>query len=149
MKMRAELLSTGGNTTAFAIPESLVDELGGGRHPKVAVTVNGVTFRTSIARMGEGYWLGISADRRAAAAMSVGDVLELEIVLDTAPREVEVPAGLAEALAADPQAAAFWDTLSASAKQWHTTQITGAKTEETRQRRVARSIALLRERRAR
>jgi hypothetical protein len=149
MKLRAELLSTGTSTTAFAIPDSLVDELGGGRHPKVAVTVNGHTFRTSIARMGDGFWLGVSAERRATASIAVGDVLDLEIVLDTTPREVQLPEDLAAALAADPQAAAFWETLSFSAKQWHTTQVNGAKTTETRQRRVARSIALLREGRAR
>jgi len=149
MRLRAELQATGGNTTGFQIPDSIVDSLGGGRRPKVAVTVKGSTFRTSIARMGDAFWLGVSAERRAAAGVKAGDVLDLEIVLDTAPREVEVPADLAAALAGNPQAAAFWATLSPSAKSWHTTQITGAKAAETRARRVARSIELLAEGRAR
>jgi hypothetical protein len=149
VKLRAELQATGGNTTGFQIPDSTVDDLGGGGRPKVSVTVNGVTFRTSIARMGGQYWLGISAERRAAAGISAGDVLDLEIALDTAPREVELPDDLAAALAADAQAAEFWSTLSFSAKRWHTEQIAGAKTAQTRARRVERSISLLRERRAR
>jgi len=149
MRLRAELLATGGNTTGFLIPDSFVDSLGGGGRPKVAVTANGATFRTSIARMGGEYWLGVSAQTRASVGIGAGDVLDLEIVLDTVPREVEVPAELAEALAADEGAAAFWATLSYSAKRWHTEQVTGAKTIQTRARRVARSIELLRERRAR
>lgn len=149
MKLHAELLATGGTTTGFRIPDSFVDELGGGGRPKVVVTIKGHDFRTSIARMGGEYWLGVSAQRRAEAGIKAGDHLDLEIILDSAPRQVEVPPVLAAALSADNQAAAFWDTLSYSAKLWHTQQITDAKTEQTRARRVARSIELLRERRAR
>lgn len=149
MKLRAELQATGGTTTGFLIPDSFVDELGGGGRPKVAVTVNGVTLRTSIARMGGEYWLGVSAEKRAATGIKAGDVLDLEIVLDTAPREVEVPEDLAAALAADEQAAAFWATLSYSARRWHAEQVTSAKAADTRARRVAKSIELLRAGRAR
>lgn len=114
MKFTAELLSSGKNTAGFEIPESVVESLGGGGHPKVAVTVNGFTFRTSIARMGGRYMLGVSAERRTAAGITPGDVLELDVVLDTAPRELEVPEPLAAAPAADPDAKAFWETLSST-----------------------------------
>lgn len=149
MRFRAELESTGRTTTGFEVPESIVTELGGGGHPKVAVTVNGYGFRTSIARMGGRYLLGVSAERRAAAGISAGDVLDVDVVLDTAPRETVVPDDLAAALAGDPEATAFWNTLSPSKKQWHVLQVTGAKTAETRARRVARSITMLRDHRAR
>jgi hypothetical protein len=149
MKLRAQLRATGGTTTGFQIPDSFVDELGGGGRPKVAVTINGVTLRTSIARMGGQYLLGVSAANRAATGIQAGDTLDLEIVLDAAPREVVVPDDLAAALAADEQAAAFWATLSYSAQRWHVEHATGAKTEQTRAKRVARSIELLREGRAR
>jgi hypothetical protein len=149
MRFRAELESTGKTTTGFEVPESLVDELGGGKHPKVEVTVNGHRFRTSIARMGGRYLLGVSAERRDAAGVQAGDVLDVEIELDTAARTAEVPDDLAASLAADPTAKAFWDTLSYSKQQWHVLQVTGAKKAETRAARVARSVAMLRERRAR
>jgi antitoxin component of MazEF toxin-antitoxin module len=145
----ATLHATGGNTTGFEIPAAVVDELGGGRRPKVVVTVNGTTFRTSIARMGERYLLGVSAERRAAAGLTAGDAVDIDIDLDTAPREVDVPDDLAAALAGNPAAAAFWDTLSFSARQWHTTQVTAAKTADTRARRVARSVTMLADGRAR
>ncbi|MDA1148160.1 MAG: DUF1905 domain-containing protein [Chloroflexi bacterium] len=143
MELTTELLSTGGTTTGFEVPDSLVEGLGGGRHPKVVVTVNGFTYRTSIARMGDRYMLGVSAERRAAAGLAAGEVVTLAIELDTAPREIEVPPALAAALAANEAASTFWATLSYSKQQWHTLQVSGAKTDETRARRVAKSIELL------
>lgn len=149
MRFRAELEATGKTTAGFEVPESVVAELGGGKRPKVSVTVNGYTFRTSVARKDGRYLLGVSADRRDAAGVRAGDVLDVEVKLDTAPREVEVPEDLAAAIDADPAAKAFWDTLSYSKQQWHVLQVTGAKKAETRANRVAKSINLLRGRRAR
>ncbi|BCB77804.1 hypothetical protein GCM10022251_38710 [Phytohabitans flavus] len=149
MRFRAELQATGGTTAGFEVPEELVDALGGGRHPKVAVTVKGHRFRTSIARMGDRYLLGVSAERRQAAGVQAGDVLDIEVEIDTAPREVEMPDDLAAALASDPAAKAFWDTLSYSKQLWHVTQVTSAKKADTRASRVAKSVAMLREQRAR
>jgi len=149
MRFRAELQATGGTTTGFEVSDEQVEELGGGKRPKVSVTVKGFTFRTSIARMGESYWLGVSSDRREAAGVRAGDVLELEVVLDTAPRAVELPADLAAALAAAPEAKAFWDTLSYSNQVWHVTQVTSAKKAETRAARVAKSVEMLSAGRAR
>ncbi|MEI8406719.1 MULTISPECIES: YdeI/OmpD-associated family protein [unclassified Kribbella] len=149
MKFTAELESTGKTTAGFEVPAEIVEKLGGGGHPKVSVTVNGYTFRTSIARMGGRYLLGVSVERRTAAGVSAGDVLEVDVELDTAPREVDVPEELAAALAADAAASEFWQTLSYSKQQWHVAQVTSAKTEETRDRRIEKSIGMLREGRAR
>jgi hypothetical protein len=149
MKFTAELLSTGKNTAGFEVPDSVVESLGGGGRPKVSVTVNGFTFRTSIARMGGRYLLGFSAERRTEAGVTAGEVLEVDVELDTAPRELEVPEPLAAALAADSQAQAFWETLSYSNRQWHVLQVTSAKTDATRDRRIEKSIAALRDGRAR
>ncbi|MEU9828950.1 YdeI/OmpD-associated family protein [Micromonospora chersina] len=149
MRFRAELESTGGTTTGFQVPEEVVEALGGGGRPRVVATVNGHSFRTSIARMGGRYLLGVSADRRSAADVSAGDVLDVEVELDTAPRTVDVPEQLAAALAAEPAAKEFWNTLSYSNQQWHAQQISSAKSAETQARRVARSIEMLRARRPR
>lgn len=143
------LQATGGNTTGFHVSDDLVTDLGGGGRPKVVVTVNGFEWRSSIARMGGDYWLGVSADRRTAAGITAGDLLDVDVVLDTAVREVELPEDFAAALAAEPAAKAFWDGLSYTNKSWHVLQITGAKTTETRSRRIAKSIALLLSGRAR
>jgi len=149
MRFRTELRSTGGNTAGFLVGDEVVAGLGGGGRPKVVVTVNGFEWRGSIARMGGAYWLGVSAERRAAAGIAAGEVLDVDVVLDTAVREVEVPADLASALGAEPAAKAFWDGMSYSNKSWHVLQVTGAKAAETRARRVARSLAMMLEGRAR
>lgn len=149
MKFTAELESSGKTAAGFEVPGDVVAALGGGGHPKVSVTVNGFTFRTSIARMGGRFMLGVSAERRTAAGVSAGDVLEVDVELDTAPRELDVPEEFAAALAADAAAQEFWQTLSYSKQQWHVLQVTGAKTEETRDRRIEKSIGMLREGRAR
>ena len=149
MRFSGELQATGGNTTGFRVPDAVVAELGGGGRPKVVATINGYAWRTSIARMGGEYWLGVSSANRSGAGVEAGQVLDVEVTLDTGVREVEVPADLAEALAADPAAKAFWDGLSYSNKRYHVEQITGAKTESTRERRVAKSVQVLSEGRAR
>ena len=149
MRLTAELQATGGNTTGFRIPDEFVAGLGGGGRPKVVVTINDYEFRSSIAKMGGEYWLGVSADRRAAANVAAGDVLDLDVVLDTRERTIDVPEDLAAALERDPAAKALWDGLSFSNKRFHVDQITGAKTEATRERRVARSVQTLSEGRAR
>jgi bacteriocin resistance YdeI/OmpD-like protein/uncharacterized protein DUF1905 len=149
MKFRAELQRTGASTTGFEVPAEVVDGLGGGGRPKVVARVNGYEFRSSIARMGGGYWLGVSAERRAAAGVAGGQVLDVEVELDTAERSVTVPEDLLAALDREPTAKAFWDGLSFSRKQWHVLQIEGAKTPETRARRVTKSVEMLAEGRAR
>lgn len=149
MKFRAELESTGKTTAGFEVPESVVEALGGGKHPKIVATVNGFAFRTSIASMGGRYVFGVSADRRMEAGIQAGEVHDVDVELDTAPREVDVPADFVTALHQNPAAKAFWDTLSYSDKSWHALQIAGAKKPETRSARINKSISLLAEGRAR
>lgn len=149
MRFRAELESNGRNAAGFEVPEAVVESLGGGGHPKVSVTVNGFTFRTSIAKLGGRFLLGVSTERRALAGVEAGQVLDVDVELDTAPREIEVPDDLAAALAADAQAKKFWDTLSYSKQSWHVHQVTSAKKAETRAARVEKSVTMLRDGRAR
>lgn len=149
MRFRAELQRTGGNTTGFEVPDEIVAGLNGGGRPKVAATMNGYAFRSTIAKMGDSYWLGISAERRAAAGVEGGQVYDVDVELDLAPREIEVPDDLRAALDADPAANAFWETVSYSNKRWHVELLTSAKTAETRARRLAKSLAMLSEGKAR
>ncbi len=143
MEFTTELLATGRTTTGFVVPESVVQELGGGRRPKVATTVNGHTWRTSIASMGGQFLLGASAAVREAAGIAAGETHEVSVVLDTAPRTVEVPEDLAAALAAHPSASAAWERLSYSHQRQHAEAVMAAKKPETRERRVASTIAKL------
>jgi uncharacterized protein YdeI (YjbR/CyaY-like superfamily) len=127
----------------------VVKGLGGGKRPPVRVTINGHTYRSSIAPMGGRFMVGVSAENRAAARVAGGDVVDVDVELDTAPRKVEVPKDLAAAFKKDGKAKATFEGLSYSNQRWHVESIEGAKTDETRQRRIAKSIAALREGRPR
>ena len=87
----------------------------------------------------------MSAENRAAAGVSASEEVEVEIELDTAPREVVVPEDFAAALAAAPTARAFFESLSFSQKQWYVLGVEDAKTSETRQRRIVKAIDRLNE----
>lgn len=144
MKFTAELESTGGSTAGFRVPQEIVDGLAGGKRPKVAVALNGYTYRSSIAPMGGENWLGVAQAHRAPAGIEPGNVYEVDVELDTAPRVVEVPPELATALAEDPAAAAAWAALSYSNQRRLAEPIAAAKAEETRSRRVAKVLEELR-----
>ena len=149
MRFRTTIQQTGKTAAGIRIPDEVVAALGSGRRPPVRVTIRGYTYRNTVAVMGGEYWIGVSAEHRAAAGVAGGDEVEVQLELDTAPREVEVPADFAAALDAEPAARRTFDALSYSNRSWHVLSVTGAKTDETRQRRIAKSVAALREGRPR
>jgi hypothetical protein len=149
MRFRTTLLQGDKTATGIQVPDEVVEALGRGKRPAVTVTINGYTYRNTVAVMGGAYMVGVSAEHRAGAGIKGGDEVDVDIELDTVPRVVEVPDDFAAALDADPEARRTFDALSYSNKSWHTLQITGARTDETRQRRIAKSIDTLREGRPR
>jgi hypothetical protein len=149
MRFHTTLFRADKTATGIVVPDEVVKALGQGKRPPVKVTINGFTYRNTIAVMGGVYMVGVSAENRAGAGVAGGDEIDVEIELDTEPRVVEVPEEFAAALDAEPRARETFDRLSNSNKGWHVSQVTGAKTDETRQRRIARSVEMLREGRAR
>lgn len=149
MRFRTTLLQNDKTATGFRVPDDVVEALGKGKRPPVRVTINGYTYRSTVAVMGGAYMLGVSAENRAGAGVKGGDEIDVELELDTAPREVSVPADFAAALDAETSAKRTFDSLSNSNKSWHVLQIEGAKSDETRQRRIAKSVEALREGRIR
>src|SRR5215212_12124357 len=114
MKLRATLELAGKTATGFRVPAEVVEALGRGKRPPVLVTINGHTYRNTVAVMGGVFMIGVSAEHRAAAGVQAGDELEVDIELDTAPREVAVPADLAAALDRDADARRRFNKLSYS-----------------------------------
>jgi hypothetical protein len=149
MRFRTTILQSGKTATGIRVPPEVVEALGAGKRPAVKVTINGYTYRSTVAVTSGAYMVGVSAEHRAGAGVAGGDEVDVDMELDTAPREVEVPADLAAALDAEPDARRTFDGLSYSNKSWHVLQVTGAKTDETRRRRIARSVAALKQGRAR
>lgn len=142
---RTTLLLARKTATGVEVPEEVVAALGGGRQPLVTVRIGDHAYRSRIAVRGGTSMLPVSAEHREAAGVEAGDEVEVTVALDTEPRTVVIPDDLAEALADEPEARRFFDGLSPSAQGRFVTSIEGAKTAETRRRRVDKAVERLRE----
>ena len=91
------------------------------------------------------FWIPLAAEHRMAAGLQAGDEVEVEMALDMEPRAVTVPGDLAVALAAEAGARETFDKLSYSNQRRHVLAVEEAKTPETRQRRIDKVLAALRE----
>ena len=145
MRFRTTLLLGGKTATGVAVPDEVVAALGAGKRPAVLVTIANHTYRSTVATMGGQFMLPVSAEIRAITGIAAGDEVDVDVELDTAPREVDVPADLAAALDREAAARERFDRLSYSNRRRIVLAIEGAKTEETRQRRIAKEVETLRE----
>lgn len=142
MKFRATIELAGKTATGVEVPADIVSGLGGTKRPAVTATINGYSYRTSVASMGGRFMLPISAAVRGNSGVSAGESIEVDLELDTQTREVDVPADLVAALG-DGAARAFFDGLSYSNQLRIVLSITDAKTAETRQRRLDKAVESL------
>ena len=97
MRFHTTLLQADKTATGIIVPDEVVESLGAGKRPPVKVTINGFTYRNTIAVMGGVYMVGVSAANRAGAGVAGGDEIDVEIELDIEPRVVEVPEDLVQA----------------------------------------------------
>ena len=144
MRFRGTVSRNGRTATGIEVPAAVVADLGAGKRPRVTVTIGAYTYRSSIGTVSGRYMLPVSAEHRAGAGIEAGDEVDVTVELDTAPRTVEVPPDFAAALDAEPAARANFDKLAFSHQRAHVDPINAAKAEETRQRRIAKSVAMLR-----
>ena len=126
------------------IPPEVVAALGGGKRPRVVITINGHSWKSRVAIMRGRYLLGLSNANRQAAGVVTGDEVEVEVEFDAEPPVVVEPADFARALDADPVARAAYDRLAYSHKREHVRAIETAKRPETRLRRIEQAVAMLR-----
>ena len=145
MQFHATIERSGKTATGIHVPDEVVTALGSGKRPAVRVTINGHTYRSTIAPMRGAFMLPVSAEVRERAAVAAGDQVQVHVELDTQPREVALPPDLAEALDRDANAKRFFERLSYSNQQRVVLPIEQAKTAETRQRRIAKAVSMLKE----
>jgi hypothetical protein len=134
-----------GPAAAVVLDDAQVATVGEGakRFPVVA-TVNGYTWRTSVTRMGGEFLLGLNREVREGAGVEAGDLVDVTVELDAAPRDVELPDTLAAALAMDSKAKAAFDGMAFTHRKEYARWIAEAKREETRQRRVQQALEMIR-----
>jgi hypothetical protein len=143
MRFHAIIRLDGKTATGIEVPPDVLDGLGGGKRPKVTVTINGFSYPSTVGSMGGRSLIPVSADVRTKAGVAAGDDVEVEVVPDTEPRTAAVPDDLAAALAAQPAARTTFDALSVSNQRRHVLAVEQAKTAETRQRRIAKVLTEL------
>ena len=143
MKFTTILQLDGATATGIRVPDDVVAALGGGKRFPVQVTINGVEYPSTVAIMKGKPKVPVSAEIRKLAGITAGDEITVDLVLDDKPRSVDVPSDLAAALAADAAAAERFQSLSYSNQRRHVLAVTGARTDETRSRRIAAVLAEL------
>ena len=132
-----------GPATAIVLTDEQVAELGPVKNPPVVVTIDGVSHRLRVARMGGQNLIGLSKAASGALGVELGQTVTATIELDTAERTVDMPPELTAALDADPAAREAFDALASSKRKEHARQVTEAKTEATRDRRIAKIVETL------
>lgn len=141
MQFWATVRLEGKTATGIEVPAAVVEGLGAGKRAKVVVTINGYSYRSSVAPYSGVYMLPLAAEHRTAAGVQAGDEVEVTLTVDSAARAVVVPEDLAAALAAQPAAREAFAALSYSNQRRHVLGVEDAKTPETRARRVAKVVA--------
>ena len=144
MKFKSKVMLGGKTATGIPVPDSVVEALGESKRPAVKVTIGKYTYRTTAARMNGQFMIPLSAENRDGAGVAAGDDVNVTIELDTAPREVEVPADFAKALKATAGVRKAFDALAYSHRKEWVRSIEDAKTPETRARRIAKAVDSLR-----
>jgi hypothetical protein len=142
MKFRTKILAAGKTAAGIEVPAKVVAALGSSKRPPVRATINGFTYRSTVAVMGGKFMLGISNDVRKSAGVEAGETVDVDLELDTEAREVPMPPDFAAALARDAKAKKFFDGLSYSKKLRLVIPI-DIKNVETRKQRIAKTVEQL------
>ncbi len=143
MKFQAELELAGKTATGITVPPEVVASLNAGKRVPVVVTIKQHSYRTTIAPYNGRYMIPVSAENRDAAGIRAGEHITVGVAVDTAPREVSIPADFAVALKKSKSARDFFASLSFSNQRGYVQWVEDAKKEETRAARVLKSIESL------
>ncbi len=142
IRFETHLKGEPGGPTGIEVPASVIEQLGAGKKPPVCLTVNGYAYRSTVAVMGGAFMIPFSSEHRTKSGLAAGDAIVVEIEVDLAPRTVEVPEDLAQALAAGGKKEAF-EKLAPAHKKEHVRYVNEAKALETRLRRIEKTVASL------
>jgi len=135
-------LTAFGNNTGIVVPPEVINELDAGKRPAVDVDLNGYKFRSTIGVMAGRSLISVSAAIRKDTGLAAGDPINVTLTPNDASREVSIPEDFATAMRRSAGTDEFFAALSNSLQRYHIDQITSAKTDETRQRRIDKAIGL-------
>lgn len=144
MQFRATIQLAGKTATGITVPDKVVAALGGGNRPPSA-SPGRYNYQTTVARMGGVFMFPVSAAVRQQADVAAGELVEVEveIELDKTPRELAIPAALAQVLDRHPDAKTTFGALSYTNQKRYVLAVEAAKTVQTRQRRLDKILDVL------
>ena len=145
MRFRTKILQSGKTAAGIEVPAKVVAALGSSKRPPVRATINGFTYRTSVASMGGKFMLGVPPEFREGAGVAAGDTVDVHLELDTEIREVSIPPDFAAALSRDSKARRFFESLTYSNKRRLLIAIETIKSPDARARRIGKTIEQLSE----
>lgn len=131
-----------GNNTGIHVPDEVIEKLGGGKRPLVNVTVNDYSYRSAVATMDGKFMISFSSEHRNGSGIQGGDEVDVKLALDLDPRSVEIPKDL-EAALTDSKTLAAFNKSAPSMKKEYVRQVESAKSQETRERRIAKIVEKL------
>ena len=147
MRFRAKILQSGKTAAGIEVPAKVVAALGSSKRPPVRATINGFTYRTSVAPMGGIFMVGVPPEFREGAGVAAGDTVDIDLEVDTQPREVPVPPDFAAALGRNTRAKKLFEALSFS-KKTTLVRALDVKAVDVRKERIAKTVEQLSEGRA-
>lgn len=137
MRFKATLTREPDSSATFiTVPFNVYEVFGSRARVPVIGTINGYPYKSSITPFGGVHYLGVNRQLREGAGLKAGDVVEIEMSLDTGPRFISPPGDLAAALESNPQARKNWKKLSYSHQKQYVDAIEEAKKPETRVSRI-------------
>ena len=128
-----------GNNAGIEVPDDVIAKLGSTKKPPVVVTIGKYTFKSTVGVMGGLSLISFSKAHRDASGLAAGDAVTVTLELDDGPREVDVPADLLKAVKKAGLTKTF-DALAYSKRKEFARQVADAKTDATRERRIAKVI---------
>jgi hypothetical protein len=144
LRFKVKLIGHEGSSAAgFYAPFDVPATFGSRARVPVRGTINGYPFRSSLMPMDGGYCMAVNKTMRDGAKVNVGDEVEIVLERDREERTIEAPAELKEKLAKNKKARARWDESAFTVKKEMALAITGAKQEETKKRRLAKVMKVL------
>ncbi len=140
---KAVIQNAGGGGAFVEVPFDVEKEFGS-KKPKVKALIEGIPYRGTLVRMGtECHLLLVLKSIREQAGKTFGDEIKVTVEPDTEERVIEVPAELKTAFKVEKEAKASFEKLSYTHKREYVTWINEAKKEETRHKRITKTIEML------
>ena len=144
-KARIESATVGSGGACVYFPYNVEREFGTKGRVPVKATFDGVPYTGSLVKYGHPqHMLGILKSVREQIGKDPGDMVEVTIEKDETERKVELPAHFDKLLKKEKLLAVF-EKLSYTHQKEYCRWIAEAKREETRAKRIAKAIEMLRD----